>query len=49
MSFGVSHIKNGPLKSWQVLFITLGGFTVLWGLAIIWWLPDSPMRAKVRF
>lgn len=46
MSFGVSYIKNAPVKSWQVLFIGLGCFTVLWGLFILWWLPDSPMRAK---
>ncbi|KAL8292326.1 hypothetical protein RQP46_001792 [Phenoliferia psychrophenolica] len=45
MSFGVSHIKHGPLHSWQVLFIALGCFTILWGLFVIWWLPDSPMRA----
>ena len=31
-----------------MLFIALGGFTVFWGLFVIWWLPDSPMRATVR-
>lgn len=34
------------LKSWQALFLTYGCFSVLWGLFIIWWMPDSPMRAK---
>ncbi|KAK6334065.1 hypothetical protein TWF696_002567 [Orbilia brochopaga] len=37
---------GGPLKSWQALFLTYGCFSVLWGLFILWWMPDSPMRAK---
>ncbi|KAJ5691799.1 hypothetical protein N7462_001222 [Penicillium macrosclerotiorum] len=34
------------LKSWQALFLTYGCLSVLWGLFVIWWMPDSPMRAK---
>ncbi|KAJ5378167.1 uncharacterized protein N7496_005576 [Penicillium cataractarum] len=34
------------LKSWQALFLSYGCLSVLWGLFVIWWLPDSPMRAK---
>ncbi|PKY05757.1 MFS general substrate transporter [Aspergillus campestris IBT 28561] len=34
------------LKSWQALFLTYGCASVLWGLFVIWWMPDSPMRAK---
>jgi hypothetical protein len=37
---------SGPLKSWQALFITYGCASVLWGLFALWWMPDSPMRAK---
>lgn len=37
---------GGPLKSWQAIFITYGCFSVLWGLFVLWWMPDSPMRAK---
>lgn len=39
-------IKTGPLKSWQAIFIAYGTFSVLWGVFVLWWLPDSPMRAK---
>ncbi|KAJ1301039.1 hypothetical protein OPQ81_003460 [Rhizoctonia solani] len=46
MSYGVSHIKNPNIKSWQVLFMMLGIVTVLWGIFIWLYLPDSPMRAK---
>jgi hypothetical protein len=37
---------SGPLKSWQALFITYGCASVLWGIFVLWWMPDSPMRAK---
>ncbi|KAF2166292.1 hypothetical protein M409DRAFT_66760 [Zasmidium cellare ATCC 36951] len=38
--------RNGVLHSWQAIFIAYGCFSVLWGIFVIWWLPDSPMRAK---
>lgn len=38
--------RGGVLHSWQAIFIAYGCFSVLWGLFVIWWLPDSPMRAK---
>ncbi|KAF3941207.1 hypothetical protein ABW19_dt0203758 [Dactylella cylindrospora] len=37
---------GGPLKSWQALFMTYGIFSVLWGVFVLLWMPDSPMRAK---
>lgn len=38
--------KDGVLKSWQALFLTYGCISVLWGAFVIFWMPDSPMRAK---
>ncbi|CZR50288.1 related to allantoate permease [Phialocephala subalpina] len=35
-----------PLKSWQAIFVGYGSFSVLWGLFVLWYMPDSPMRAK---
>jgi sugar phosphate permease len=47
LAYCFSLIKpGGPLKSWQSLFLTYGCFSVLWGLFVLFWLPDSPMRAK---
>ncbi|KAB5593364.1 DNA polymerase alpha-associated DNA helicase A [Ceratobasidium theobromae] len=46
LSYGVSHIHSPNIKSWQVLFTMLGAATVLWGIFIWFYLPDSPMRAK---
>lgn len=35
-----------PLKSWQAIFITYGCFSVLWGVFVLVYMPDSLMRAK---
>ncbi|KAJ5087162.1 hypothetical protein N7456_010778 [Penicillium angulare] len=34
------------LKSWQALFLSYGCLSVLWGIFVICYMPDSPMRAK---
>ncbi|KAH6646025.1 major facilitator superfamily transporter [Truncatella angustata] len=39
-------ISSGPLKNWQWLFLTYGIISVLFGVFVGWWMPDSPMRAK---
>lgn len=46
LAYGFSHITNGVLKSWQVLFLTYGVVSFTWGLVVLVFLPDSPMRAK---
>ncbi|KAF2709705.1 MFS general substrate transporter [Pleomassaria siparia CBS 279.74] len=38
--------SGGPLAGWQAIFLTYGCFSLLWGGFVLWWLPDSPMRAK---
>lgn len=38
--------NDGPIVSWQALFMTYGLFSVLWGIFIFFYMPDSPMRAK---
>ncbi|KZM19890.1 uncharacterized protein EKO05_0004313 [Ascochyta rabiei] len=37
---------HAAIRSWQAIFITYGCISFLWGLFVIYWLPDSPMRAK---
>jgi len=37
---------GGPIHSWQALFICYGCFTVLYGSFVLYWLPDSPMKAR---
>ncbi|EJD48810.1 MFS general substrate transporter [Auricularia subglabra TFB-10046 SS5] len=46
LAYGISQYEDGALKNWQFLFTLLGCVTVAWGVFVLWWLPDSPMRAK---
>lgn len=46
LAYCFSLVDSGPLKSYQALFITYGCFTVVYGFFVLWWMPDSPMRAK---
>ncbi|KAJ7628862.1 MFS general substrate transporter [Roridomyces roridus] len=45
IGYGISQIEGQSLKNWQILFTLLGCLTFVWGLFVLWWLPDSPMRA----
>lgn len=47
----INHPSRGTggtaaIRSWQAIFITYGSFSFLWGIFVLFWLPDSPMRAK---
>ena len=46
LAYCFSLINGGPIKSWQALFLTYGCISVLWGAFVLFWMPDSPMRAK---
>ncbi|OAQ75693.1 allantoate permease [Purpureocillium lilacinum] len=47
LAFAFSFVpKESPLKAWQALFMTYGVATVFWGVFVLFWIPDSPMRAK---
>ncbi|EEY16135.1 allantoate permease [Verticillium alfalfae VaMs.102] len=45
LAYCFSLIKTGPLASWQWLFLTYGVISVIFGLWVGFWMPDSPMRA----
>ena len=46
LAYCFSLISSGPLRSWQWLFLSYGVISVLFGVFVGWWMPDSPMRAK---
>ncbi|KAK0709853.1 major facilitator superfamily domain-containing protein [Lasiosphaeria miniovina] len=46
LAYCFSLITTGPLKSWQWLFLGYGVVSVIYGLFVGWYMPDSPMRAK---
>ncbi|KAL7412202.1 major facilitator superfamily domain-containing protein [Mrakia frigida] len=44
IAYGFFHIQGTAIKNWQFLFLILGLITIVWGLFVGYWLPDSPMR-----
>ncbi|KAK3386189.1 major facilitator superfamily domain-containing protein [Podospora didyma] len=46
LAYCFSLITGGPLKSWQWLFLVYGVISVIYGVFVGWYMPDSPMRAK---
>ncbi|KAH8685423.1 major facilitator superfamily transporter [Tricladium varicosporioides] len=47
LAFGFSFVPaTGSIVSWQALFLTYGIITVFWGAFVLYWMPDSPMKAK---
>ncbi len=46
LAYCFTLITDGPLKSWQWLFLAYGVVSVIFGFFVLWWMPDSPMRAK---
>lgn len=43
VSYGIGHAHT-PLQPWRLLFLVLGGFSVLWSIVICAFLPDSPIE-----
>ncbi|KAF4431480.1 Major facilitator superfamily domain general substrate transporter [Fusarium acutatum] len=42
VSYGIGHVETG-IASWRLLFLVVGGFTLIWGVILTIWLPDSPL------
>ncbi|RKL29098.1 hypothetical protein BFJ70_g10809 [Fusarium oxysporum] len=42
VSYGIGHVEAG-IASWRLLFLVVGGFTLIWGAILTIWLPDSPL------
>ncbi|CAK9437260.1 uncharacterized protein LODBEIA_P16380 [Lodderomyces beijingensis] len=46
LSFAFQHIKTSRFQSWQILFLVMGVITVVFGIAIIFFLPDNVYTCK---
>lgn len=47
ISYGFQHIGPGAsMAGWRIMFITLGMVTVVIGLCVILFMPDTPMKAR---
>lgn len=47
ISFGFQHYHGKVFKSWQILFLVVGLFTMVIGALVIWLLPDNPMSSRL--
>ncbi|KAL1616752.1 hypothetical protein SLS56_011277 [Neofusicoccum ribis] len=45
VAYGLGHVEH-PLEPWQWLFIVLGIATFVWGLPLLFFLPDSISSAR---
>ncbi|CAH0018603.1 unnamed protein product [Clonostachys rhizophaga] len=53
ISYGIGR-SNTAIASWRVLFLVIGAITIVWGVILLFWLPDSPntegfVRGKERY
>ncbi|UPL00084.1 hypothetical protein LCI18_011018 [Fusarium solani-melongenae] len=46
LAYCFTLINSGPLKNWQWLFLSYAIVSLIFGIFVGWWMPDSPMRAK---
>ncbi|KAH9997173.1 MFS general substrate transporter [Xylariaceae sp. FL0662B] len=46
VTYGLGHIESDKIYRYQTIFIFCGGLTVLFGVAFLFLMPDSPMEAK---
>jgi MFS family permease len=47
VSYGFQNLGGGvAIAGWRVMFLVLGGVTVVFGVATWVWMPDNPMEVK---
>lgn len=47
MSFGFQHYHGKAFKSWQIMFLVIGLFTIFVGVLVVLFLPDNPMSSRL--
>lgn len=46
LGFGLGHSHSTALKSWQLIFLTIGCINFVWSVVFLLVMPDSPATAK---
>ncbi|KAI1611924.1 major facilitator superfamily domain-containing protein [Exophiala viscosa] len=46
LAYGLGHSHSSHLKSWKLIFLTIGLLNFVWAWVFLWLMPDSPMSAK---
>lgn len=45
LAYCFTLIDGARLRNWEILFLVYGSLTVVWGVFVLYWTPDSPMKA----
>ncbi len=46
LSYGIGRSTGSHIATWKLLYITVGGVTLFWGVALFWLLPNNPATWK---
>lgn len=46
VSYAFQQVKNPEFSGWRIMFVVLGLVTVVVGFATVFFLPDTPMKAR---
>lgn len=46
LSYAFQHVHSTRFESWQIFCLAMGILTVIWGVLLLWLMPDSPVAAK---
>ncbi|KFX87987.1 hypothetical protein V490_07909 [Pseudogymnoascus sp. VKM F-3557] len=46
VGYAVGHIKHSVVTPWRLLFIIFGCVTILMGIVLFFWFPDSPGKSR---
>ncbi|KAL9057110.1 MAG: hypothetical protein Q9162_002544 [Coniocarpon cinnabarinum] len=46
VAYGVTYAHNSHIQTWKIFYIVIGLLTVIVGLLVCLFLPDSPVRAR---
>ncbi|OCH93601.1 MFS general substrate transporter [Obba rivulosa] len=47
-AYGVSFVSDGSINiaSYKIIYLLLGGLAIMVGIAVLIWMPDSPLHAR---
>ncbi|KAF3061861.1 hypothetical protein GL218_03703 [Daldinia childiae] len=46
LGYGIAHITNHNVPNWGWFFLIFGAITILYGIFLFYYLPDSPLNAR---
>ncbi|KAI7460676.1 MFS general substrate transporter [Hortaea werneckii] len=46
VSYGIGHVTEAAVTSWQLIFLTYGGLNFVWGVVFLLLVPDQPSNAR---